>query len=81
MRQQNGQRFKNISDLYYKHMAIINSASSVVNKLKALLTDDHLRLSCAYSTGHSCPWFLGLCDLVNFLGINGLFFGKHSHGI
>ncbi len=40
MRQQNRQRFKKISDLYYKHMMIINSASSVVNKLKALLTDD-----------------------------------------
>jgi hypothetical protein len=29
-----------ISGLYYKHMTIVNYASSVVNKLKALLTDD-----------------------------------------
>jgi hypothetical protein len=26
--------------LYYKHMTIINLASSIVNKLEALLTDD-----------------------------------------
>ncbi len=26
--------------LYYKHMTIVNYASSIVNKLKALLTDD-----------------------------------------
>ncbi len=28
------------SGLYYKHTAIVNYASSVVNKLEALLTDD-----------------------------------------
>jgi ribosomal protein S3AE len=28
------------SGLYYKHTTIVNYASSVVNKLKALLTDD-----------------------------------------
>jgi hypothetical protein len=28
------------SGLYYKHMTIVNYASSVVNKLEALLTDD-----------------------------------------
>ncbi len=28
------------SGLYYKHMTIINYASSIVNKLEALLTDD-----------------------------------------
>jgi hypothetical protein len=26
--------------LYYKHMMIVNYASSVINKLEALLTDD-----------------------------------------
>ncbi len=26
--------------LYYKHLTIVNYASSVINKLKALLTDD-----------------------------------------
>jgi len=31
---------RNICGLYYKHMMIVNYASSVVNKLKALLTDD-----------------------------------------
>jgi len=29
-----------ICGLYYKHMRIVNYTSSVVNKLKALLTDD-----------------------------------------
>ncbi len=29
-----------INGLYYKHMTIVNYASSVVNKLKALDTDD-----------------------------------------
>ncbi len=28
------------SGLYYKHMTIVNYASSIANKLKALLTDD-----------------------------------------
>ncbi len=28
------------SGLYYKHTAILNYASSVINKLEALLTDD-----------------------------------------
>ncbi len=28
------------SGLYYKHMTIVNYASSIVNKLEALLTDD-----------------------------------------
>jgi hypothetical protein len=28
------------SGLYYKHTAIVNYASSVINKLEALLTDD-----------------------------------------
>jgi hypothetical protein len=28
------------SGLHYKHMTIVNYASSVVNKLEALLTDD-----------------------------------------
>jgi len=32
--------FSATSGLYYKHMTIINYASSVVNKLEALLTDD-----------------------------------------
>jgi hypothetical protein len=40
MRQQNWKQFKKISGLYYKHTMIINYASSVINKLKALLTDD-----------------------------------------
>jgi hypothetical protein len=30
----------NSGGLYYKHMTIVNYASSVVNKLEALLTDD-----------------------------------------
>ena len=29
-----------LSGLYYKHTTIVNYASSVVNKLEALLTDD-----------------------------------------
>ncbi len=29
-----------ICGLYYKHMTIVNYASSVVNKLETLLTDD-----------------------------------------
>jgi hypothetical protein len=29
-----------ISGLYYKHMMIVNDASSVVNKIEALLTDN-----------------------------------------
>ncbi len=35
-------KFYNIdtSGLYYKRMTIVNYASSIVNKLKALLTDD-----------------------------------------
>jgi hypothetical protein len=28
------------SGLYYKHMTIVNYASSIINKLDALLTDD-----------------------------------------
>jgi hypothetical protein len=30
----------NTSGLYYKHMTIVNYVSSIVNKLKALHTDD-----------------------------------------
>jgi hypothetical protein len=30
----------NTSGLYYKHMTIVNYASSIVNKLEALLTED-----------------------------------------
>ncbi len=30
----------NTSGLYYKHMPIVNYASSVINKIEALLTDD-----------------------------------------
>jgi hypothetical protein len=33
-------RGKTASGLYYKHTMIINYASSIVNKLEALLTDD-----------------------------------------
>ncbi len=32
--------FSATSGLYYKHMTMVNYASSVVNKLEALLTDD-----------------------------------------
>jgi hypothetical protein len=30
----------NTSGLYYKHIMIVNYASSIINKLKALVTDD-----------------------------------------
>jgi hypothetical protein len=40
------------SGLYYKHMMIVNYASSIVNKLKALLTDD------AKVVIYNCPVFM-----------------------
>ena len=54
-----------ICGLYYKHTTIVNYASSVVNKLEALLTDDaRVVIYDRHVFIVQGPWSFLLCFLV-----------------